>query len=43
MNDTYALYSVGPNSKDDSGNAINVSGAILDKNIYGDLVAGASK
>jgi hypothetical protein len=43
IDDRYTLYSVGPNSKDDNGNSIYYSGAILNRNIYGDLVAGASK
>jgi|GEM_PF-6870116 len=43
VNDNYTLYSVGPNSKDDNGNAIYGTGGILEKNIYGDIVAGASR
>lgn len=43
MNDTYALYSVGPNAKDDNGTAIYSSGAIMEKNVYGDLVVGFNK
>ncbi len=42
-NDDYILYSVGPNSKDDHGDAIlNVDG-ISDEKQIGDLVAGVSK